>query len=145
LQTTGRGDAVGDGTVAKVDFYQGATLLGTSTTAPYSFAWSGVAGGSYNLTAVATDDRGGTSTSAPVSITVNVNAAPTVSITSPGSGGTFTAPANITLTADAADSDGSVASVAFYYGTTLITTRTAAPYNFTWAGVPQGSYPSPPW
>jgi RHS repeat-associated protein len=129
-----------DGTVAKVDFYQGTRLLGTSTTAPYSFTWSGVAGGSYNLTAVATDDRGGTSTSAAVSITVNVNAAPTVSITSPGSGGTFTAPANITLTADAADSDGSVASVAFYYGTTLITTRTAAPYTFTWAGVPRGSY-----
>jgi RHS repeat-associated protein len=129
-----------DGTVAKVDFYQGTTLLGTSTTAPYSFAWTSVAGGSYNLTAVATDDRGGTSTSAPVAITVNVNAAPTVSITSPGSGGTFTAPANITLTADAADPDGSVASVAFYYGTTLITTRPAAPYTFTWAGVPQGSY-----
>ena len=129
-----------DGTIAKVDFYQDMTLVGTATTAPYSFTWSGVAAGSYSLKAVATDDRGGTTTSASVSITVNANAAPTVSITSPGSGGTFTAPANITVTADAADSDGSVASVAFYYGTTLITTKDAAPYTFTWTGVPQGTY-----
>jgi RHS repeat-associated protein len=63
-----------------------------------------------------------------------------VSITSPSSRANFTAPANITLTANAADSDGTIASVAFYYGTTLITTRTAAPFSFTWTGVPQGTY-----
>jgi len=129
-----------DGTVAKVDFYQGTTLLGTSTTAPYSFTWTSVADGSYSLTAVATDDRGGTSTSAPVSITVNVNAPPTISITSPGSGGMFTALANITLTADAADPDGTIVSVAFYSGTTLISTRNAPPYSIVWTGVPQGTY-----
>jgi RHS repeat-associated protein len=129
-----------DGTVAKVDFYQGTTFLGTSTSAPYSFNWSSVASGSYSLTAVATDDRGGTTTSAPVNVTVDVNAAPTVSITSPAAGANFTAPANITLSADATDSDGTVASVAFYYGTTLIATRTASPYSFTWTSVPQGSY-----
>ena len=33
-----------DGTVTKVDFYQGATLLGTDTAAPYSFAWNNVTG-----------------------------------------------------------------------------------------------------
>ncbi len=129
-----------DGTVATVDFYQGTTLLGTSTTAPYSFTWTSVAAGSYSLTAVATDDRGGTTTSAPVNVTVNVNAAPTVNITSPAAGANFSAPANITLAANASDSDGTVASVAFYYGTTLIATRTVSPYTFTWVGVPQGSY-----
>ncbi len=55
-----------DGTIAKVDFYQGSTLLGTDATAPYSFTWSNVAAGSYTLTAVATDNLGATGTSAPI-------------------------------------------------------------------------------
>ena len=49
-----------DGTVAKVEFFNGATKLGEDTTAPYSFTWSGVAAGTYTLTARATDDLGGT-------------------------------------------------------------------------------------
>lgn len=59
-----------DGTVAKVDFYQGATLLGTDLTSPYSFAWAGVPAGTYNLTARATDNAGATTTSPAVAITV---------------------------------------------------------------------------
>jgi hypothetical protein len=60
-----------DGSVAKVDFYQGASLLGTSTTAPYSFTWTNVTPGSYTLTARATDNLGAESASAPVNVTVN--------------------------------------------------------------------------
>ena len=52
----------------------------------------------------------------------------------------FTEPANITITANAADADGTIASVAFYQNGTLITTVTAAPYVITWTGVPAGSY-----
>ncbi len=59
-----------DGTVSKVDFYNGTTLLGTATSPPYSYAWDNVAAGTYNLTAKATDDVGATTTSAPVSVTV---------------------------------------------------------------------------
>src|ERR1044072_6224627 len=60
-----------DGTVSKVYFYQGTTLLGSDTSSPYTFAWSNVAGGSYSLTAKATDDSGTTTTSS--AITVNVS------------------------------------------------------------------------
>ena len=60
-----------DGTIAKVDFYQNGTLIGTDTTSPYSFSWTGVASGRYNLTAVATDNAGAVTTSASVWITVN--------------------------------------------------------------------------
>ena len=67
-----------DGTVATVEFFQGATKLGEDTTAPYSFTWSNVAAGNYSLTAKATDNAGATTTSSVVSITVNgVPAAPT--------------------------------------------------------------------
>jgi len=60
-----------DGTVTRVDLYAGATLLGTSSNSTFSLTWSNVVAGSYSLTAQATDDRGGTSTSNPVNVTVN--------------------------------------------------------------------------
>jgi len=59
-----------DGTIAKVEFYQGSTLLGSATSSPYSFTWNNVADGSYTLTAKATDDKGASTTSAPVTISV---------------------------------------------------------------------------
>jgi RHS repeat-associated protein len=76
----------------------------------------------------------------PAQLVLTMNAAPSVSLTSPANNATFTAPANIALAATAADSDGTIASVEFFHGTTSITTLTAAPYSFTWTGVPQGAY-----
>jgi hypothetical protein len=69
----------GDGTVVRVDFYDGATKLGQDTTAPYSFAWNNAPAGSHSLTAVAVDNLGASTTSTPVNITVNPQslAAPT--------------------------------------------------------------------
>lgn len=58
-----------DGTVTKVEFYNGPTLLGEDTSAPFSFLWSSVPDGCYTLSARAIDDLGG-STSDSVEITV---------------------------------------------------------------------------
>ncbi|MEO8387807.1 Ig-like domain-containing protein [Polaromonas sp.] len=130
-----------DGTVSKVDFYNGATLLGTSTAAPYSFVWPDVSAGSYSITARATDNNGAVTTSGVIGITVAAaNVPPTVSLTSPANGSSFTAPAGITLNANATDSDGTVSKVDFYNGATLLGTSTAAPYSFAWTNVPVGSY-----
>jgi RHS repeat-associated protein len=129
-----------DGSVTRVDFYQGVTLIGTATTSPYTITWNNVAAGSYSLTARATDNLGATTTSAAVTITVNANAPPAVSITSPATGAVFTAPANITVTANASDSDGSVSRVDFYQGTTPIGTSTTSPYTINWNNVAGGSY-----
>lgn len=68
------------------------------------------------------------------------NVSPTVNITAPANGATFTAPASITITANVADSDGTVSSVAFYNGNTLLGTDTSSPYSFTWSNVPLGTY-----
>lgn len=60
--------------IAKVEFYQGSMLLGTSTTSPYSYVWSDVPIGNYKLTTKATDEFGGTA----ISDTVNVSVIPAV-------------------------------------------------------------------
>ncbi len=59
-----------DGSVAKVEFFEGATKLGEDTSSPYAFTWSNVAAGSYSLTAKATDNASAQTTSAAVNITV---------------------------------------------------------------------------
>ncbi|HYS27012.1 MAG TPA: Ig-like domain-containing protein [Vicinamibacterales bacterium] len=129
-----------DGSIAGVDFYAGTTLLGTDTASPYSLTWSNVAAGTYSLTAVAHDNAGATTTSAARSITVANNQPPTVSLTSPANGATFTAPATVPMSATAGDTDGTIARVDFFAGTTLVGSATASPYNFTWNNVPAGTY-----
>ena len=128
--------------IAKVEFFQGANLIG-AVAGPrrddqYTLNWTGVAAGNYAVTAKATNDKGDTDLSDPVSITVN--ALPSVSLTSPGSNAAFKAPANIPLAVQVADTDGSIANVEYFYGTTLITSLSAPPYSFVWTEVPQGTY-----
>ena len=58
--------------VAQVVFYDGSTVIGTDTTAPYSVSWTTllVAKGNHTLTARATDALGNVATSAAISVTV---------------------------------------------------------------------------
>ncbi|MFD8498058.1 glycoside hydrolase family 48 protein [Amycolatopsis sp. NPDC059657] len=59
-----------DGTVAKVEFYAGDTLLATDTTAPYEGSWGNVPAGTYTVTAKAYDNRNASTTSSPVQVKV---------------------------------------------------------------------------
>nr|WP_295872911.1 glycosyl hydrolase family 8 [uncultured Chitinophaga sp.] len=59
-----------DGTVKKVEFFNGSTKLGEDTTSPYSYTWNNVAAGNYSLTAKATDNGNSSTTSSAVNITV---------------------------------------------------------------------------
>ena len=59
-----------DGTIIKVEFYAGSTLLGTDTSASYSFFWRPTSRGNFTLTARAYDDDGAVTTSAPVTVRV---------------------------------------------------------------------------
>ena len=68
------------------------------------------------------------------------NAAPQVTLTSPLIGTPPLAPATLTLGASASDSDGTVAAVEFYAGTTLLATVDTAPFTATWSDVAAGSY-----
>ena len=59
-----------DGTIAKVEFFNGAMKLGEATNAPFSMTWSNVASGTYSLTAKALDNVGAATTSPAVGIQV---------------------------------------------------------------------------
>lgn len=129
-----------DGTIQKVEYYAGSTLVATGTQAPnYTASWNAPQG-THSLTAKAYDNLGLSASSGAVSITVNPNIPPNVALTGPTNGQSFPAPAEITLTATANDSDGSIAQVAFYNGASLLHTATAEPYSYTWSAVPAGSY-----
>ncbi len=105
-----------NGSVASVEFFAGTNSLGIVTNTPFSLAWSNVSLGSYALTALAIDNEGGGSTSAPVNITVVTNKLPTVSITTPTNGATFFSASNFTVTAVAADNDGTITSLEIFDG-----------------------------
>ena len=69
------------------------------------------------------------------------NNPPSVSITSPANNAVFTAPASITINANASDIDGIISKVQFFQGTTLLGEDLTSPYSFNWTGVQGGSYP----
>src|SRR5690606_35645876 len=129
-----------DGTVTKVEFYDGSTKLGEDTSSPYTFDWKGATPGTHSITVKVTDDDNASTTSTAVKITVvgNSNQEPTVSITSPATNSEFTQGATITLRANASDSDGSVVKVEFYNGSTKIGEDTSSPYTFEWVNAPIG-------
>jgi regulation of enolase protein 1 (concanavalin A-like superfamily) len=59
-----------DGSIQKVEFYRGSTLLGSDTSSPYTFSWVSVPAGSYSVSAVARDNLGAATTSTVSVITV---------------------------------------------------------------------------
>jgi len=125
-------------TISKVQFYRGTTLLGTSTTAPYSYTWTNVAAGSYNLTAKATNSLNQVTTSAVVAVVVNN--LPTVSLTAPANNSSVAGKATVSLTATASDTGGSIAKVEFFNGSTLLGSDTTSPYSYSWTNVVPGTY-----
>jgi hypothetical protein len=60
-----------DGTISKVEFFNGTTLLTSDASSPYAYSWTNVAPGTYTITAVATDNSGLTTTSTQSVVIVN--------------------------------------------------------------------------
>ena len=123
-----------DGSVARVEFYIDGSKVGQDTSSPYSLNWTSTAG-SHSVYARAVDNVGATTNSGTASITVaRANAAPSITLTSPTSGQTFIAGNTVTLSANASDSDGSIARVEFYIDNSKIGQDTSSPYSLNWVG-----------
>jgi Bacterial Ig domain len=70
-----------DGSVAKVEFFVNNTKIGERTSAPYQLTWTPDKPASYSLSAKATDDKVGQTTSLAISFTANAASTPTLSAT----------------------------------------------------------------
>ena len=135
------------GSISKVEFYAGSTLLGIDTTAPYSFTWPNVTPGPYTLTAKATDNLGVTTTSTPVTVIVlAAPAPPTISLTSPAAGTEYAIGHSIVLTAQASTPGRIIDRVEFYADGARVGTIpipggfASATTSFTWAGAALGAH-----
>ena len=130
--------------VERVEFFAGTMLLATDRNEPYEFEWTGVAAGTYSLTAVVHDKAGLSATSAARTVTVTAgsdaaNKPPTVTLSTGGILSILPLE-TITLTATASDPEGQLARVEFFNGTTRLATDTTAPYSFAWSGADIGIY-----
>ncbi|MEU8239639.1 glycoside hydrolase family 48 protein [Actinoplanes missouriensis] len=119
-------------TISRVEFYHDGLLLGSDTTAPYAYTWSGVPAQSaaYHVQAVAFDGAGVKSSTADVPVFVDAATTPSIvadatslSI-SPGSSGSFK------LALSAAPTANVSVAVARSAGTTAVT-ATPATLTFT--------------
>jgi subtilisin family serine protease len=90
--------------------------------------WSGIvaSGGRLNAYLAALDSGG--------------DIAPTVGLTSPVNGATFSAPATIAIAGTASDADGTVSKVDFYANGAFIGSDTTSPYSVSWTNVGAGAY-----
>lgn len=93
-----------DGSVAKVEFYNGFSYLGEDATAPYSFVWTSVPDGCYEIVSRVIDNLGGVETDA-VDVTVGTGCGQ-----SPYWGTPFVLPATI----EAEDFDNGGEGVAYH-------------------------------
>ncbi len=127
---------------SRIDAYQSTngstwTSMGSDAVPMAETVYVGLATTSHN-TSIATNavldnfrvTQSGTTTNQP----------PTVAIISPSDGSSFTAGTNVTVTAAANDSDGTIGRVDFFAGTIQIGSATSAPYSATWPYVMAGIY-----
>ena len=118
-----------DGSIAKVEYYSDTTLIGSSTTSPFSASWADVPAGSYSITAKAYDNLGLAATSNPAGI--SVLAGPSVKV-SPSS---VTVPVGKTVSYTVALSQAPTANVtlttARASGSTSLSVTTGASLTFS--------------
>lgn len=128
-----------NGSVAKVEFFQdGTTKLGEDSSAPYSLTWSNAPSGVYVVSARATDNLGATGDSDP--IIVIVRGPPTVAITSPTNGASFSASSGIAISAAGTDPDGVVTYVELYRDGVAFAATNGPNLSTVWSNAPVGNY-----
>jgi hypothetical protein len=129
--------ATDNGSVTGVEFLVDGVVISTDNTSPYTATYTSTLGG-HVLTARATDNLGLSATSAAVNITVVNNVPPSVTLTSPLASALFTAPAVVNITANVADSDGTIALVEFLVNGTVVNSTSvgSSPYSFAWTSTP---------
>jgi len=127
-----------DGTVEQVEFLVNGVSIGTDDTFPFTASFTLGSPGVYVLTAIATDNLGNPTISAPVTITSDLGAPPTIFISTPDNGDEFRLGTSITIVAEAFDLDGVIVDVEFFINGQSLFVDTDFPYSVPFI------VPSPP-
>ena len=138
LVVDGSGSKDPAGTIMTYDWNWGDGTSGISSSPATSHLYT--TGGAFTLTLKVTDNGGATASANATATIAAKTSGPTVTLTSPGSATVLTYPASTTLAATASASSGTIANVAFYAGSTLISTDTTAPYSVSWTNMAAGAY-----
>ncbi len=123
-----------NGTISKVDFFNGTNLLFSDNSGPYTHTISNAMDPIYSISAKVYDDCGEITTSNMLSITTFApdpcagNTPPTISISSSSS--SYVRGTSFTINANTSD-NGTISKVDFYNGTSLIFSDSMAPYTHT--------------
>ena len=130
-----------NGNIASVAFIVDGTVVTTVTQYPYSYTYMFKNPGKYLVTATVTDNVGDTYTP-PTPTTVNVvtEPPPTVSLTSPTTGGILTTGTSVTVSASASSVLGTIAQVQFFENGLPISTSTTPPYTASFTPLSAGIY-----
>ena len=134
-----------DGSVSKVEIYNGSTKLGETSSSPYTYTWKDVADGFYTLTAVAIDNMNAKTVSEAINVVVEksasyINQHPVVQITSPDNRKKYKKHDSIVLKAAASDPDGTITKVEFMSGDVVLAEFTSEPYTYIMQDVDTGKY-----
>ena len=121
-----------DGSVARVEFFDGGVKIGEDLEAPYTAQWLSPAVGPHELTAVATDNLGAAQKSAVVNVMIfDATGTPFARVTAPPDGHIAEGPTNMLVTAFASATDG-VTNVEFFANGVSIGSDVSAPYSVIW-------------
>jgi len=126
-------NASDDREIQKIDYYIDSILVGTSYSSPFNYIWNAKEEniGSHTIKAVAVDDDNSVTESDEISIML-LNSLPVCEVINPQNGDNYQQGDVISFTAEAGDSDGTVANVKFYINDILKSTDTDPPYSYEW-------------
>ncbi len=119
-----------DGTVSQVEFLVDGVSVGIDVTSPYTATYTAVTG-THTITAKSTDNDGDFTISSLVTISVNPNQAPVVSISATPNTGVIAGDV-VALGSTATDADGTVSQVEFFVDNVSIGIDNTSPYNMNW-------------
>jgi len=134
-----------DGSISKVEIFNGNAKLAEITTIPYSYTWKDVPAGTYTVTVIATDNLYSRTTSEALTVivtnnTTSINQIPKISILSPLTSASLLVPSAVTITADATDIDGVINKVEFFIGDNKIGECYNTPYTVSYNLTKAGTY-----
>ncbi|WP_462172980.1 glycosyl hydrolase family 18 protein [Pseudoalteromonas xiamenensis] len=135
-----------DGSIDKVDFFVDGSLFKTVTVGAesvYSVAWNAVTG-THALTAVATDNQGGATSTAAHTVSVTkivdpVNQAPTAKMAIANLPEKLIIGSKLQFTLTASDADGQVTNLEFKVNNAVVASSTGADLSYTWEAVALGA------